>query len=446
MKHNRRAILLSLLLIAIVVFAAGCGASETPYQINDKENFTVSVKFDANGGDFTTNTSVIVDSYNPSQLTPNGEGKVEIALIPPDSDARGKNSFKDITMNDHFLAGWYKTCTVQTDSNGQKTYTYADKWDFETDRLEVDPKGTYTSAEPQLTLYAAWVPLFTVEYYDLATGELITTTQYNPTLKDGIKVPVMNTETGVYDLNDIPARDGFTYNGLYLDAEDEQPVDTELVTHCGTVDEATATAQNPTMKLYVDWKEGYWFEIYTPEQLANNAILDGHYTIMADLDFKDSYWPALFTQNEFTGEIIGNGHTISNVRVEQTDTKVESTGLFGKLTAEAKISELIFENIEVTLAKGSINQRARFGLLAGEIANEAQLAKVQLKNSVLKISSSYFLGSGVHQIGFVCGDGPADCVQTENLVCETTEDASEEIKNIVATVNAEGTAEVQSNT
>lgn len=439
MKHNRRAILLCLLLIAIVVFAAGCGETETPYQINDAENYTVSVKFDANGGTFTTNTPVIVDSYNPTQMKTNGEGKAEIALIPPDSDARGKNGFKEITNNGYFLAGWYKTCTVQTDANGEKTYTYADKWNFETDRLTVDPKGTYSSAEPQLTLYAAWVPLFSVEYYDLKTGELITTVQYNPTLKDGVKVPVMNVETGAYDLHDIPEREGFTFNGLYLDAEGKQPVEAETVAHTGTVDAATATAQNPTMKLYVDWKEGKWFEISTPEQLVKNAALDGCYILTADLDFKDSIWPTLFMYGKFTGKIIGNGHTICNVRLEQTDTSQEFAGIFGALTQTAQISDLTVENAEVVLRSGSRLPHVAFGLLAGSIEEGAQLSNLQLKNSVLKIDSGYYFGTGAHEIGVVYSGGYAAQITTENITCEATGDTPE---SIVITVAEDGTVTV----
>ena len=88
MKRTMKAILLSLLLLTTVAFAAGCSKEESPYQINDAENYTVSVKFDANGGFFTTNTSVIVDSFDLSQLEKNSDGQAQIALIAPDSSYR----------------------------------------------------------------------------------------------------------------------------------------------------------------------------------------------------------------------------------------------------------------------------------------------------------------------------------------------------------------------
>ena len=97
--------LLFLTLVTLCLFTA-CGSEKTPYEVNDEENYTVSVKYDANGGVFTTNTSVIVDSYNIADLKTNSEGKVEIALLTPDDKNRGNDAFT-ATKNGYFLAGWY---------------------------------------------------------------------------------------------------------------------------------------------------------------------------------------------------------------------------------------------------------------------------------------------------------------------------------------------------
>lgn len=413
MKRNTKAILLCLLLIAVAVFAAGCGEKETPYQINDRENYTVSVKFDANGGYFTTNTSVIVDSYSPTGVKTNGEGKTDIALIPPESESRGKNKF-EATKSGYFLAGWYKSCTVQEGSDGQKTYTYADKWNFETDRLNLDPNGNYSSSEPVMTLYAAWVPMFKIEYYDLDTKECLTTEEYNPLTDDVIKLPQWNTETGTLDMFDIPAREGFTFKEMYLDGEQE-PVKEDLA-HIGYVDEATATAINPTMKLYVKWKEGTWFHITTPDQFIKNARLDGNYKILADLDFTGKYWPTAFIYNEFTGKIIGNGHTISNVKVEQTDGKVTNVGLFGKIGSSAQIIDLKLSNAELTIKAGAASN-AWFGLLAGEIDADAVITNLQIEKGLLKIDSNAKYALSKCVIRLVCGKGSADQI-TADVTCE----------------------------
>lgn len=420
MKWNVRSILLSLLLVATVILAVGCGAEETPYQVNDADNFNVSVKFDANGGTFTTNTPVIVDSFNLSQVKQNGEGKSQIALIPPESDSRGKNKFEAVN-NGYFLAGWYKECTVTESSDGQKQYTYSGKWDFEKDLLELDPNGSYSAANPVMTLYAAWVPLFQIEYYALGTGELLSSVTYDPTEKADIVLPVWDEATGALDMNDIPGKDGFTYTGLYLDADGKNAVNTETLSHTGTVDAATATAENGTMKLYVDWKEGTWYRISTPQQLAKNASLDGCYEILADLDFADEIWPTVFMYGNFTGKIVGNGHTISNVSVEQTDTAKTAAGIFGKLAETALISDLKFVNAEFIIKNGTRAAGTSYGLLAGVISEKAQITGLQIENGVVKIDSNCYFGTDDYVIGLVCGMGTAP-ISADGITCEATGD------------------------
>ena len=84
MKLRIKTVLLTLLALGSVCLFTACGSEKTPYDINNEENYTVSVKFDANGGVFTTNTSVIVDSYNVSAMNADEDGYVEIPLLTPD--------------------------------------------------------------------------------------------------------------------------------------------------------------------------------------------------------------------------------------------------------------------------------------------------------------------------------------------------------------------------
>ena len=417
MKRNTRSILLCLLLIAVAIMAAGCGEQETPYEINDRENFTVSVKFDANGGNFTTNTPVIVDSYDPSSVKTNGEGKAQIALIPPESDARGKNKFQAVN-NGYFLAGWYETCTVTEDSNGQKVYTYANKWDFETDRLEVDPNGTYSSATPVKTLYAAWVPLFKIEYCDLKTGKVLTSVDYDPTKEGDITLPVWDEATGALDMKNVPAREGFTFNAIYTDAEGTQLVTAEAIKHTGTVDPETAVATNSTMKLYVDWKEGKWFKITTAEQFIKNAVLDGCYEIMADLDFTGKFWPTTFMYGTFTGKLIGNGHTISGIELVQEDAGKMNSGIFGKLADTAEISDLKFSNVSFTIKGGARMAGAAFGLFAGAVDANAKITGLQIENAVLKIDGSLYPYNDNYSFGLAVGDDPANKISIAGITYE----------------------------
>ena len=101
------------------------------------------------------------------------DGYVEIPLITPDDEARGNDAFK-VSKSGQFLAGWYAECSENgKDEDGNTLYTYGEKWDFEDDTLEVVVDKEYSSENPVITLYAAWVPMFEIEFYEFGSEELI---------------------------------------------------------------------------------------------------------------------------------------------------------------------------------------------------------------------------------------------------------------------------------
>lgn len=405
MKCNVKAIWIACLLLILVLFAAGCSQTETPYQINDAENFTVSVKYDAGDGTFTTNTSVIVDAYNVADLKTNSDGKAQVALVAPESAVRGKNAFTAVN-NGYFLAGWYAERTENgTDANGNPQYIYGGKWDFEADRLTVDPNAPHTSAEPVLTLYAAWVPLFEVRFHDLATGETLDSYTFNPVDVEGILVPQWDESTGAIEMHAFPKRSGYTYAAAYYDAAGRQAVGADALTHPGTVNEATGTAENPVLDVYVDWMEGEWYHIYNVEQFLDNASVKGSYVLHADLDFAGKIWPTSLMYGTFGGTIEGNGHTISNVSIEQTNNSKTNAGLFGSLTETAVITDLHLQGVSVTIKSGTRMAGTSYGLLAGTVSDKATFTNVTIADSVLQIDSSAYFGTNDYVIGLVCGMG-----------------------------------------
>lgn len=424
MKLKFKAITVALLVLFALPLLAGCGGEKTPYDTNNEDNYTVSVKYDANGGTFTTNTSVIVDSFNISDLKKNSDGKIEIALISPDNSKRGNDAFKAV-KNGYFLAGWYSERIENTDSEGNVTYTYSDKWDFETDLLKVDPNKDYVAESPVMTLYAAWVPLFEIEFYSLDSGEYMDSLIFDPTVNDEITVPAWDKATGAIEMYDFPERTGYTFNKAYYDAKGEQQLNTATVNHPGVVDYETGTAQNSVMKLYVDWTEGEWYHIYNVEQFIDNASLNGHYEIHADLDFTDEIWPTAFMYGNFNGEIKGNGHTIKNVELVQTNNSKVNAGLFGYLTDTAIISDLTFENVSFTIKNGTRVVGTSYGLFAGTISNTAQISNVKILNSTLKIDSSCYFGVDDYSIGLVCGMGNAAVVDKAEIDCVVVGDNPE---------------------
>lgn len=412
MKLNKKAILLILLIVTVILVAAGCAATNNPYRTNDAEGYNVSIKFDANGGFFTTNTAVIVDSYNLADLPKDSNGDALIALLSPDDSRRGKEAFTAV-KNGYFLAGWY------TQRNGEgENVTYANKWDFENSTYSVKADGNYSASEPVLTLYAAWIPLFEIEIYDLNSGTMINSTTFSPLEVDleHIQLPAWDEKTGAVLMGKFPKYDGYTWGDVYLDAEGTQKVESAEIAHTGKVNTENATAENAKMKLYVDYMEGEWFHITTAKQLVSNASVSGNYILDADLDFTDLIWPTAFMHGNFTGTIVGNGHKISNVAITQTSNSKVNTGLFGQLTEMASISGVTFENTTLTIEGGTRVPGASFGLLAGTVSDKAQISEVAIDGKVLIAADAYF-GTDDYVIGLLCGSGePA--VDASGITCE----------------------------
>lgn len=439
MKRKFKAIAFVLLLLLTLTCAAGCGAEDTPYQVNDGKDYDVSVKFDANGGVFTTNTSVIVDAYNISDLPKNAQGEVEIALLSPDNALRGKGNAFTAVNSGYYLAGWYAQRTETTDAEGNPVYTYADKWDFEKDLLAVDPGEKHSSEAPVLTLYAAWVPTFQVEIYDLASGDLLDSYAVDPENADEICLPAWDKETGAIEMYDFPERSGYTFENAYYDVGGTQAVSTATIAHPGVINYDNGTVQDPVLRLYVDWMEGEWYHIYNAKQFVKNASVNGCYVIHEDLDFADENWPTSFMHGNFKGTIQGNGHTFKNISLAQTNNSKVNSGLFGALTEDAVLSDLTFENVTFTIKAGTRVAGACYGLLAGSVSGDAQITGLQILSSQLQIDSGCYFGASDYSIGLVCGMGSVDGIDASQITCTAMGDKPEnviiEVSDNTVTVN-----------
>ncbi len=433
MSMKRKAIFLCLLLLAVAVFAAGCG-KENPYDVNNEKNYTVSVKFDANGGIFHSTATEIVDSYNISAMPQNSEGKVEIPVLARDHESRGNNGAAP-TKSGYFLVGWYAVRNEQTDEAGNVTYTYAEPWNFETDRYVANPKVSYDAHTPVLTLYAAWAPLYEISFCDMGSGETLDTVYINPNMDSlTVNIPAWDEETGAMNMYKFPGLDGYTFINVFYDAAGTQPISAETLTHPGTVDVSTAAVSNGKLSLYLDWTEGIWYRISTADQFIKNFNLQGNYEILADLDFTGKIWPTAMMYGSFAGSIQGNGHTISGVSIAQTDNAKMNAGLFGTLTAEAKLENITFQNVTFTIQKGARYTGASYGLLAGGIIDGALLQNVNILESRLLIDSGCYFATEDYVIGLVSGMGNKG-VDYSGITCEATGDNPETV-HITVTDNA----------
>lgn len=429
MNKGLKVIIIALLLVMAVMLVTSCSGDNTPYDQIEAEGFNVSVKYDANGGTFTTNTEIMVDSYDISKLPTNSNGNKEIALIAPENEIRGSSNRFVATKSGYFLAGWYQQIAV-TDKNGnpldtegnilsvsggEPAYTYK-RWDFTNGRLEIDAEGEYSASEAVAVLKAMWIPQFSYEFYSIKTGEHIGSYQFNPNYVTEIRVPKWNMETGAIDMYEFPSVDDMTFVDVYLDSEGVNKVTSSAIAHTGTLDLDSASATDPKMNLYVDYKDGKWFKITTADQFISNSSVSGCYEILADLDFTDKNWKSSLMYGTFKGTIEGNGHTFKNISLEQRDTGKANTGLFGQLSKESVIKDLTLENITLEIARGTMFFGANFGLLAGTVSEEATLENVEIGGRVLINSSCSF--SKNYSIGLLCGLGDTKGIDISNISCE----------------------------
>lgn len=408
MKKGLKALLIAAILLLTVVLATSCSGANTPYDEYDKEGYTVSVQYNANGGVFSTNTDIITDTYDISSLPGNGSTK-SLMLIAPENPVRGKGNYFTPSKSGYFLAGWY-----EKDENGNLS-----KWYFDTEKLTIDTTKEYSASTPALVLYAAWVPEFSFNFINKATGQSIGEYKFNPLrVSSTIDMPVWNLDKGSIDNRSFPAVNGYTFDAAYLDAEGTMLVG-DTLTHSGTFIEDSAQSENPVQNIYVDLREGNWYKISTAEQFVDHLNIRGCYEILADLDFSNiKEWPAGVMHGEFVGKIIGNGHKLTNINAIQTNNGKMNNGLFGKIGSTAVITDLAIENATLTIKAGARSAGATIGLLAGTIADGATLTGLTVSGKLLVSSAISCIFSNDYSMGLICGYGDVSQFDLSLVSCE----------------------------
>ena len=422
MKRKLKIICSALLICAAVTILTACAKWDTPYQALDDMGYTVSVRFDANGGVFAgTNDVFVVDVFSSEDN--------KVALIAPDDARRKENAF-EISRHQYFLAGWYQTRELRVNEQGEalddfgnlcsvsgkpQGYVYADRWDFQNDRLTIDPNTSTSSEDNTMTLYAAWVPYITYEFYAQNPETLQFEKLGNSHLAINLSLPTWNEKTGKLDMNNFPDRADMTFDKAYLDADMTQELNGTLYAN---FDEEKGILQHSgTVSIYTTWVEGEWFHIYTAKQFFSNSKVNGNYVICADLDFSNQVWKPNLTEGEFTGTIIGNGYKFSNIKSIQgasASARQEFGGLFGSIGAEAVIKDVVFENVSYQIEAGTRAPEASFGLLAGVVKEGATLENITISGKLL-INAYATLNQ--YNIGLVCGIGSVGSIDKSAIQC-----------------------------
>ncbi len=410
MKKRILTVITAAVMLAAVIGLTSC-SEKTNFDELDKKGYTVSVTFDAADGTIKGSDSTIYDVFNPKSYTADANGNVQISLLPPDSPKRDKNNILTFSKPDHFLAGWYSERTPIDENDLSKGYTYSGRWDFDEDTLTVNVNETYHSADSVLTLYAAWVPYYSFEIYNVteAGAELLTTQRAM-----SLSIPSWSAGAVTIDMGNFPKRGGFTLDCVYADEACTTPVTTESV--AGEWDEATGTSLTPTIKLYTTWLEGTIYRIYTAEDLRKNADRSGVYDIRADLDFSSTSWPAAFVSGEFKGTINGGGHKITGAKIT-TDGSKQNSGLFSSISAEASFNDVIFEDICHVFNTGRVPTGATVGLLAGSIADGAAFENVSVSGRLVFGDFCYMLEGKDFSIGLIAAN-TVDLGISGEITCE----------------------------
>lgn len=422
------------IIIALAIACAGtlvlgaCG-EDSPYPDYAEKGFTVSVRYDTNGGVALGKQHVnFVDTFHIDDV------KRGIKLLAPDDQRRAASGgawTPNIERSGYFLAGWYAGRDYRTDEEGRalnevgesaevpyngsnsdetdQGWVYSDLWNFEEDVLQLD-EFEYSEGEVALTLYAAWVPEFKYEIYgkvaDEETGvpdwEVIAEYSYNPLLSGEedkkIDLPAWGEDGSLDYGNRIALVSRFREQKTFVKAYEDPEMTREVTTfeNRGTWDPETGVSTQSIARYYAEWDEGMWFHIKTPEQLVEHAGANYSYEIDADLDFGTlgedgkpiNRWPTAFSANTYTGTIRGNGHTITGVTVTQTDASNLRYGLFGTVGAGAKIERLKFTNVEFRLEGASTKTGAMFGLFAGELSSNALLTDVEAEGKFVFVGKT----------------------------------------------------------
>ncbi len=433
MKKIWKYLIATAVLATAAVTVTGCSQWDPVYKHMDEEGYTVSVRFDANGGVFANREGAsIVDVFKLADYEQATDGTVSIKVLDPEDPARQKVGNYAASKTGYFLAGWYTDRQPRVNDKGEalddygepvsvsgreQGYVYSGRWNFESDRLKVDATKDHTAFEEQMTLYAAWIPYFNFEfYYPDESGALKQLDADDVGNLMTIELPVWNESTGKLDMKNVPTRENMTFVEAYLDEAMTVPATDSI---SGQIDLERGICTEHTIKIYTAWREGNWFRIYNADQFYKNSTPNGSYELYADLDFTGKIWSPTFATGEFKGTIVGNGHTIRNVTVKQGDLSKQNGGLFGVLSATASIQNVTFENITYSIQSGSRLPDAAFGVLAGTVRDGATLENVTVSGT-LEIGKSCMPAKD-YSVGLLFGVGAVEGMDYSNIEC-TLED------------------------
>lgn len=265
MKSKMIKIFAAIALIALAMSLAACTNGNIYDRLAD-DGYTVKVRFDASGA-FVNNTQnvTIVEVFNKNDIVTNSAGKTGIALLAPEDPIRKDGVFKlskTDGVNNYFQIGWYKERTPIVDANGnpldsfgvlvsesgrEQAYTYSGRWDFDKD--VIDPASLEGG---EMTLYAAWAPYFTYEFY--SQNEEGVFEKIGSKQKIALEIPKENTK-GEINMKDFPKVDGKVFAAAYFDEELTKEISANIDGRTLFVNAEKGIATTNVVKIYITWSQ-----------------------------------------------------------------------------------------------------------------------------------------------------------------------------------------------
>lgn len=276
----------------------------------------------------------------------------------------------ELAKANYFLEGWYKDPD------------YNEKWDFGKDK-----------ASENITLYAHWLEMFRFIFLYKEDGEwkpadYVLYVGQNGLFRDTHKSRVK--------------REGYTLFGVYSDEECTAAWDHDNHRHKGYMNGSEQV--DPIEYVYTTWIEGDFTFMQTVKDAAYIASGNNMY-LLKDIDFAGADWDNY--KVSYGGIIEGNDHTIRNITLKFPEDlfgyKNAYVGLFGRLTKDAVLRNITFENIVIEVDDDDSTKRV-LGLLAGMIENGATFENVKITGKIVvkRVKPT------VYTLGLVAGENEGD--------------------------------------
>lgn len=286
-----------MLLSLLVLSSCGEDGSEKPY------DFLVTFDYNAEG--------LVTETPENQYLGVKRGGLV--GLKPGQND-----DFKEAVITHYFIEGWYTAKTAEDGSALRDTdgkVILDREWNFTEDTVTSD-----------ITLYAKLTRQSTITFTDIDTDEVLKVQRGKPGATESDPLP--------------PSKKGYTLLGYYLDKEKTTPF-----TFPYTYGEGDIT-------VYADFIEGEYTLVNDAASLLKCIRGNKNAYLTCDIDASKITWASV----TYNGKIAGNGHKVTGLKIETVCSKRdgETYGLlFRSLGAKAKISDIAFEDVEMSVTVGT---------------------------------------------------------------------------------------------